>query len=153
MSELDEWAKKQAEPLGLFDLANQWSEALKVVGAGNGAGLITAGAALSTFSKYPMILSLIKVGGVCFFVGVAAFGLGFASIQLAIFAYDEMLHGVRNKDASGAARNKQTTSAAMKAANRLAVVSALAFSLGLIAGLLSFLSFSALPISPPDLKP
>lgn len=32
MIELDEWSKKQAEPLGLFDLANKWAEALKVVG-------------------------------------------------------------------------------------------------------------------------
>ncbi len=107
MSELDEWTKKQAEPLGLFDLANKWNEAFKVIGAGNGAGVISAGAGLSTFAKYPTVLLFIKIGGVCFFVGVVTFALGFASIQLAIFTYDEMLHAIRNKNAVDAANNKK----------------------------------------------
>lgn len=140
MSALDDWSKKQTEPLGVFDLANKWSEALKVVGAGNGAGLVAAGAALSAFAKYPAVLLFIKIGGACFFVGVVTFALGFASIQLAIFTYDEMLHARRKNDAAQVAEQGATSSSAMNAANRLAIISALSFLVGLAVGLVAFLA-------------
>ncbi|UVO28345.1 hypothetical protein [Bradyrhizobium arachidis] len=139
MTEPDEWSKKQTEPLGIFDLANKWAEALKVLGAGNGAGVVAAGVALSSFSKSPPMLPLIKLGGVCFFLGVMTFAIAFALIQLSIFSYDEMLHAIRDKSPELANTNKTTSSAAMVAANWLAVVSALAFFAGLVFGLIAFL--------------
>lgn len=141
MTQSDEWLKKQGDPLSLFDLANRWGEALKVVGAGNGAGLIAAGAALATFAKYPNVLPLIKAGGVCFFVGVVAFALGFTFLQLAIFSYDAMLHEVRLKSQQSVRKLERTIAIAMAGANWLALGSALAFLLGLLFGLRAFLSF------------
>ncbi|MCA6106105.1 hypothetical protein [Bradyrhizobium cenepequi] len=139
MAELDDWFKKQAEPLGIFDLASKWAEALKVIGAGNGAGLLAAGAALSSFAKSPAMLPSIKIGGTFFFIGVMSFALSFALIQLAIFSYDEMLHAIRTKSADAAKKNKTTSSSAMIAANWLAILSALAFFGGLTFGLIAFL--------------
>jgi hypothetical protein len=131
----------EAEPLGLFDLANRWGEVLKVIGAGNGAGLVAAGVALSSFAKYETVLPYIKIGGICFFVGVFAFAFGFASVQLAIFTHDEMLHAVRNKDRLKADSKMKTLSSVMKFANRLALVSAFSFLAGLLAGFRAFLAF------------
>ncbi|OSI70980.1 hypothetical protein BSZ21_10240 [Bradyrhizobium canariense] len=139
MTEPDEWSKKQTEPLGIFDLANKWAEALKVLGTGNGAGLVAAGVSLSSFSKNPPMLPFIKLGGVCFFVGVITFAIAFALVQLAIFSYDEMLHAVRGKSPELAHTSKTTSSSAMVAANRLAIVSALAFFVGIFLGLIAFL--------------
>ncbi|RXH38631.1 hypothetical protein XH99_00690 [Bradyrhizobium nanningense] len=141
MTSTDDWLKKQGEPLSLFDLANRWGEALKVVGAGNGAGLIAGGAALATFAKYPNALPLIKAGGVCFFVGVLSFAVGFASLQLAIFSYDAMLHEVRLKKQESVRNLERTIAIAMAGANWLALGSATAFVLGLLFGLRVFLSF------------
>jgi hypothetical protein len=147
MTELEDWSKKQAEPLSLFDLADKWSEALKVVGAGNGAGLIAAGAALRTFATYPSALIFIKIGGLFFFVGVLTFALGYAALQLAIFSHDEMLHAVRNEDRVLASRHSVSATGAMTGANRLTIVSALSFLLGLLGGLISLLAFSPHAVS------
>jgi hypothetical protein len=139
--EADDWLKKQIEPLGLFDLANKWAEALKVVGAGNGAGLIAAGAALSTSSTNAAMLLWIKVGGVIFFLGVLTFALAFALLQLSIFSHDEMLHAMRKEETDLVAKQRKTSASAMIVANGLAILSALSFLIGLFAGLVAFLSF------------
>ncbi len=141
MTKSEEWLKKQGDPLSLFDLANRWGEALKVVGAGNGAGLIAAGAALATFAKFPDVLPVIKIGGLCFFVGVVAFALSFTSLQVAIFSYDALLHEVRLKNQPAIPKLERTIAIAMAAANRLALGSALIFLLGLVFGLVAFLRF------------
>lgn len=139
--QLGGWEKKQAEPLGVFDLAKQWSEALKVLGAGNGAGLLASGAALSSYSSNPNMLFWIKIGGVIFFLGVAAFSFAFALLQLATFSHDEMLHALRTGDVEKARIQKETSASAMVNANRLAVASAACFFSGLCVGLVAFLSF------------
>jgi len=139
--EADEWQKKQAEPLGLFDLANKWAEALKVVGAGNGAGLIAAGAALSASSANATMLLWVKIGGVIFFFGVLTLALAFALLQLSIFSHDEMLHAIRKNDRNVVSKQQDTSASAMIGANRLATLSALSFVVGLCAGLVAFFNF------------
>lgn len=151
--EIDEWGKKQAEPLGLFDLANKWAEALKVIGAGNGAGIVVAGAALAPNAANASMLVWIKVGGAFFFVGVFAFALAFALIQLSIFSYDEMLHALRNQERDLARSQKATSSSAMVGANRLAAISAICFFIGLCVGLAAFLLYQGPAPSVPVLKP
>jgi hypothetical protein len=143
--EVDEWEKKQAEPLGLFDLANKWAEALKVIGAGNGAGLIAAGAALSAHSANASMLVWIKVGGAIFFVGVLTFALAFALVQLSIFSHDEMLHALRKQERDLVKKQKTTSASAMIGANRLGAVSALCFFIGLCVGLAAFLNYQGAP--------
>jgi hypothetical protein len=141
----DDWHKKQAEPLGLFELANKWAEALKVVGAGNGAGLIAAGAALTTSSSNTSMLLWTKVGGVIFFFGVVTFAIAFALLQLSIFSHDEMLHAIRKKEKDLIAKQQMASASAMVSANRLAALSALSFFIGLCVGLVAFLSFHGGP--------
>lgn len=70
MASDSDWDAKQLVPMGMFELAGKWTEAIKVIGAGNGAGLVGAGAALTTFSAHPPMLFFIKAGGICFFAGV-----------------------------------------------------------------------------------
>jgi hypothetical protein len=141
MAEEEEWAKTQSKPLGMFDLANKWVEAIKVIGAGNAAGVVAAGAALTPFAKYPTTLILIKFGGLCFFTGVFLFACAFAAIHLSVFQYDEMLHAARRKDQAEADKASKITTSAMNAANRLAILSTLAFFLGLVVGVITFMSF------------
>lgn len=113
MDELDDWSKKQAEPLQLFDLANRWGETIKVVGAGSATGVLAAGAALPTFAKYPGALLVIKIGGLFFFAGVVTFALAFAYLQLAVLQHDQMLHAVRSKDEPEAKRHGVSSTGAM----------------------------------------
>jgi hypothetical protein len=84
-----------------------------------------------------------KIAGTCFFVGVIAFAVGFALIQLAIFAHDEMLHSIRKNETLRVEANRNSSSRAMARANRLAMISALAFLAGLVAGLVALLSLPA----------
>jgi hypothetical protein len=39
VSDADGWLKEQLKPLSMFELAKWWADAIKVIGAGNGAGL------------------------------------------------------------------------------------------------------------------
>ena len=137
--EEDEWQKKQLEPLGMFDLANKWAEAVKVIGAGNAAGVVAAGAALNTFAQRPEVLGWIKGGGIFFFIGIFTFAGAFALIHLSTFTYDEMLHSARRGKVDAAKNNSKISTSAMIAANRLAIGSALAFFIGTLAGLVAFL--------------
>jgi hypothetical protein len=111
MTEVDDWSKKQAEPLQLFDLANRWGEIIKVVGAGNAAGVVAAGAALPTFARHPTVLLIIKIGGVFFFAGVVTFALAFAYLQLAVLQHVKccMLSAARmNRRLNATGRPQQT---------------------------------------------
>ncbi|QND73154.1 hypothetical protein [Tardiphaga robiniae] len=139
MDNEDAWSKEQLEPLSLFDLANKWSEAVKVLGAGNGAGLVAAGAALSAFAKYPTMLPVIKASGCLFFAGTLTFAVSFALIQLSIFSYDEMLHAIRKNSRTLAKENSKRSSSSMESANRFAILSAFCFFLALLIGIVAFL--------------
>jgi hypothetical protein len=79
----DEWVKGQLKPLSMFEIAKWWAEGIKVVGAGNGAGFITAGAALTPFHEHHVALFFVKAAGVSFFVGIIAFGVAFLMIYVA----------------------------------------------------------------------
>jgi uncharacterized membrane protein YidH (DUF202 family) len=141
MTDDDEWAKQQMKPLGMFELADKWADAIKVIRAGNGAGIVAAGAALNTFSQRPDVLFWVKCGGVSFFVGVFTFALGFAFLHRAIFTYDEMLHAIRQQNPKTLQSNSLDTGVSMIVANNLAIISTLAFFAGLVLGLVAFLRY------------
>ena len=100
MADESDWNVEQLKPLSMFELAKWWADAIKAAGAGNGAGLIAAGAALGQFYDHHRALGFVKVAGGIFFVGVIAFVLAFAMLHRAMFQYDEAAHSSIRKDAS-----------------------------------------------------
>jgi hypothetical protein len=90
---------KRIETASMFELAKWWVDAVKAVGAGNGAGLIATGAALSPFYEHHHALFFIKVAGVIFFVGVITFAIALAMLHRAVFEHDEQAHAFIKKDA------------------------------------------------------
>lgn len=147
MIEPIDYESKQLQPLGLFDLSSKWIDALKVIGAANGAGFVAAGAALSTFIQQRHSLFWVKAGGVCFLIGIVTFSIAFMLIHVAIFSYDEMAHAFRRKDAVNAQEEAEKSGSTMKAANKFAIISSAFFFLGLVAALIAFLNLAASPPS------
>jgi len=138
---LDKWSDKQLEPLGMFELAGQWKDAIKVIGAGNATGVLAAGAALNTFSHNSSAIFWVKCSGVCFFAGVFTFGIAFALINAAVFSYDELLHAAHRRDGLKSSQFGLASTAQMIGANRMALISAITFFLGLILAMIAFLRF------------
>jgi hypothetical protein len=101
----DDWTLEQLKPLSMFELAKWWADALKVIGAGNGAGILAAGAALSQFENHHNSVFLIKLAGAFFFIGVLAFAVAFAMLHQAMFAQDEVAHATHRKDADAIRAN------------------------------------------------
>jgi hypothetical protein len=137
----DGWGKEQINPLNMFELAGKWTDAIKVIGAGNGAGAIAAGAALNLFSQRSEVLLWVKFGGVTFFVGVFAFALAFFSIHSSFFFYDEMLHATRNKDIDQINRYASASTTAMNAANWFSYLGIATFFIGCLAGIIALIKF------------
>jgi hypothetical protein len=123
----DEWTKEQLKPLSMFELAKWWADALKVIGTGNGAGILAAGAALGPLENNHHSLFWVKLAGATFFVGVLAFAVAFAKLHQAMFAQDEVAHATIRKDVTAIKANSNLSGSAMMAATRLAYVAAVAF--------------------------
>lgn len=58
-------------------IIERWADGLKVLAAGNGAGLLASGASLQYFSAKPGLLTSIKVGAGFFFIGILLFAVAF----------------------------------------------------------------------------
>jgi hypothetical protein len=58
-------------------LIERWADGLKVLGAGNGAGLLASGASLQFFAAKPELLSSIKVAAGFFLAGILLFAVAF----------------------------------------------------------------------------
>jgi hypothetical protein len=136
-----EWAQEQLKPLSMFETAKWWADGLKVVGAGNGAGFLTAGAALTSFHEHPRALLEVKFAGVAFFIGILAFALGFLQVHVAMHAQDEVAQGTMHKDIERIKTNTLVSGSSMMLANRCAILSAITFFVGCIIGLIAFVSF------------
>jgi mannitol-specific phosphotransferase system IIBC component len=137
----EDWVNEQVKPLSMFEIAKWWADGLKVVGAGNGAGFLTCGAAFAAFHDHPRGLFAIKVSGVCFFIGIVTFALAFLLIHIAMHAQDEVAQATMHKDAKRIEEQSVISGSSMDQANRLAIVSTIAFFAGCAVGLVAFLSF------------
>ena len=137
----EEWAIEQLKPLSMFETAKWWADGLKVLGAGNGAGILTAGAALSTFNDQQQALLEVKLAGLSFFIGLCSFALAFFLIYFSMHSQDELSHAALKKDKDAILLNSSLSSSSMKRATQWAFVSAIAFVFGVVVGLIAFLSF------------
>jgi hypothetical protein len=63
-------------------IIERWADGLKVLGAGNGAGLLASGASLQFLSAKPGLLTSIKVGAGCFLVGTLLFAVAFLLLTI-----------------------------------------------------------------------
>ena len=113
----DEWAKEvreQHKPLSNFDLARHFIDAIKVIGTGNGAGVLAAGVALNAVSSRHDVIFWIKWGGIVFLVGVIAFVFAFFFIHASVSYFDQMLAAHRRKDTAEVRRCSDIASWTMK---------------------------------------
>jgi hypothetical protein len=137
----EEWTKEQLKPLSMFEIAKWWAEGLKVAGAGNGAGFLAAGAALTTFHDHHRALLEVKIAGACFLVGILSFAFGLLYLYIAMHAQDEVSQGTIHKDVSRITANSAVSGSSMVLANKCAIVSTVAFFAGCVIGLIAFLSY------------
>jgi hypothetical protein len=137
----NEWAKEQLKPLSMFETAKWWADGLKIVGAGNGAGFLTAGAALNSFQGHHRGLIEVKIAGTLFFIGILTFAFAILMIYIAMHARDEVSHATIAKDTARRKRNSTISGGSMLSANNLAVTSIAAFFLGCLVGVVAFWSY------------
>ena len=136
----EQWERDQLKPLSMVDLAKQWTDAIKVVGSGNGAALLAAGAALNAFAQKPIIVTCLKWSAASFFIGVFTFVAAFYCIQASVFAHDEVAHATFRKDLAEIRRQSNRSAKFMMATNHLVNVSTIAFVVGCV------IAFAALVI-------
>jgi len=137
----DEWSEKQLTPLSMFELARHWIDGLKIIGAGNGAGLLAAGAALNTFSTHQNLIPWIKAAAIVYFGGVFAFAFGLWFIHVAVFEFDEMAHSSRKQDRKGLENHSKRTTSNMNLANTMANVGMLTFLIGTAIGFIIMVKY------------
>ena len=65
------------KPITYQFIIERWADGLKVLGAGNGAGLLASGESLQFFPAKPGLLTSIKVGAGFFLAGLLSFALAF----------------------------------------------------------------------------
>ena len=134
----DNWAEESLEPLSMYELGKWWIDSLKVLGAGNGAGVIALGAALNYFSAKPDVLFTLKMAAACFLIGVITFAASFVAINFSLMAYDDYAHAIggavkegRPEQIMEEARGLRiSTTTNMNRCNYLAAVSVIAFFFG-----------------------
>jgi hypothetical protein len=135
------WTEQQMTPMSMFELGARWTDALKVIGAGNGAGVLAAGSAISALSGHANVVPWLKIGGGFFFVGLICFAVAFFLIHRAVFAFDDMLHATRRKDVASIDSNAAASSRLMQATEHLANIGSIAFLLGCAMGGVAFFRF------------
>jgi hypothetical protein len=126
----EQWQKDQPKPMSMVELAKQWTDAIKVIGSGNEAGLLAAGAGLNTFAQKPVVVTCLKCSAASFFVGVFAFVAAFYCVQAAVFAHDEMAQATLHGNLAGIHRQADRSAKLMNVTNLLVIVATIAFLLG-----------------------
>jgi hypothetical protein len=72
-------------------IIERWADGLKLLGAGNGAGLLASGASLQFFAAKLELLFWIKVGAVFFLAGVLLFAFAFLILTILPLAIERFL--------------------------------------------------------------
>ena len=121
----------------LLELHALFADVLKVIGGGNAAGAIAAGAALSTFASKPLLLTCIKLGGGAFIAGVLCFALGYALQFGSLVAAWRIVGAVRRGHGPDFIDMQKTDAIRMLGlVPWIALAGALCFLLGVLCGLL-----------------
>jgi Ca2+/H+ antiporter len=141
MTTLEDWTKDQLKPLSMFDTAKWWADGIKTMGAGNGAGFLTAGTALATFHDHHRAFIEVKVAGFAFFVGIIAFALALLFLYFAVDAQDEVAKAYLRNDVDAGSRNSARSGSSWERANMFVALSMATFFVGCFVGLIAFLSF------------
>jgi phosphate/sulfate permease len=76
----------------IFD---RWADGLKVLGAGNGTGLIAAGASVQYLTSKPELVIFLKIGASLFLLGVILFAVAYLIVTILPLA---ILHFVEESD-------------------------------------------------------
>jgi hypothetical protein len=63
-------------------IIERWADGLKVLGAGNSAGLLASGASLQFFAARPELWNPIKIGATFFLIGILLFSIAFLILTI-----------------------------------------------------------------------
>ena len=80
------------KPITYQFIIERWADGLKVLGAGNGAGLLASGASLRFFAtNKPELLTEVKVGAGFFLVGLILFAIAFLFLTVLPLSIESFL--------------------------------------------------------------
>jgi hypothetical protein len=131
-------APELANPLTLRELTKWRLDAVKLMLAGNGAGFLGVGAALIQAHDHRFSVIVIKVAGLCFFIGLLASIVSFGALYAVLMGHNQALHARNNQDFNAVALISQQSFDIMGAMGQGAIAATSAFALGVCASFLSF---------------
>jgi hypothetical protein len=94
-------ADEHHKPMTSQFLLERLADGLKVLGAGNGAGLLAAGTALQLFSSRTEVLLTLKLVAGAFLLGVLTFAGAFFSLVALIWSIEEFQAAEPNRAYQG----------------------------------------------------
>lgn len=130
-----------AKPLTLRELTKWRLDAVKLMLAGNGAGFLGVGAGLVQLHEHRFSVVLIKIAGLCFFIGLLASILSFMALYGVLMGHNQALRARDNQDFGTVAQIAQQSFDLMERIGPSALVAASAFALGVCAAFLSFVIY------------
>jgi hypothetical protein len=91
---------KQSEsmPLTLRELTKWRLDAVRIMLAGNGAGFLGVGAGLVQAHRNGFSVTVIKIAGLCFFVGLLAFVFSLMTLYAVLMGHNQALYARNNRD-------------------------------------------------------
>jgi hypothetical protein len=132
---------EMAKPLTLRELTKWRLEAVKLMLAGNGAGFLGVGAGLVQVHGHGFSMIIVKIAGLCFFVGLLASILSFMALYAVLIGHNQALHARNNRDFGTVAQIAQQCFSIMERIGPSALVAASVFALGVCAAFVSFVVY------------
>jgi hypothetical protein len=85
-------------PLTLRELTKWRLDAVRIMLAGNGAGFLGVGAGLVQAHRNGFSVTVIKIAGLCFFVGLLAFVFSLMTLYAVLMGHNQALYARNNRD-------------------------------------------------------
>lgn len=132
------------QPMPMQGMGKWWLTVLKVVGPGNGVGLLASGVAINSLPAHAPILLPLKIAAGIFLVGVIFYAIAFWCVDVGYAALDHYLQAINEESsqASGtinldATSHLESGNKIMALAKGLTVIVVGAFCLGSAAALVA----------------
>jgi hypothetical protein len=89
---------KRTEPLKIEFIIDRWADGIKLIGAGNSAGLFAAGVALYYFASRPFpVIRFLKTAAGTYSLGLVAFVIAYTYLHAYMHTVDFYLAGDREE--------------------------------------------------------
>ena len=79
------------KPFTYQNIIDRWADGLKVLGAGNSAGLLASGASFQFFASKPDIVGTVKVAAAFYLLGILLFAIAFLTLTILPLAIEKFV--------------------------------------------------------------